>query len=414
MSEEGVPLQQVIASHRAGHLQEAEAGYSAWLSAHPDDPDALHFLGLLRMHQGRPEEAIELVRRSISVLPDNPHAWNNLGNLFLKADREDEAITAYERAAVLAPDMLEAIHNLGVVLRKRRRAEEAIAVFSRVIAANPRFAPAWENLAAILYRLGRPDDAAAAYRNWFEADPENPVARHMVAATSGDAMLDRAPTDYLATTFDGFADSFDASLQRLGYVAPQLLASILGEHVNVGRGNLDTLDAGCGTGLCGVLLRSTARTLVGVDLSRGMLEKARQRGIYDELVQGELCEFMRARPAAFDVIVSGDTLIYFGALDAPLDAARAALKPGGVFAFTVEAAPPDSRDGFILEAHGRFTHTRDYLESRLLNAGFETPHIEQAVLRKELDLEVAGFAVVAHAARRDGSTHRADAHPSQR
>jgi predicted TPR repeat methyltransferase len=395
MAEARTSLEESIAAHQAGRLEEAEAGYLACLDERPDDPDALHFLGLLRMHQRRPQEGLELVRRSISLLPTNPHAWNNLGNMLVNAGRDDEALAAYERAASLAPGMIQAIHNVGVLLRRSRRLEDAVAVFTRIIATDPRFTPAYENLASLLYRMGRTEHVAAVYRQWHEVDPENPVARHMALATSGGAVPDRAATDYVATTFDEFADTFDQSLNKLEYVAPQLLAALLGEHVATGRGDLDVLDAGCGTGLCGLLLRSTAGRLVGVDISRGMLAKAKERAIYDELVPGELCDVMRSRPGSFDVIVSGDTLIYFGALDDPLAAARTALRPGGVFAFTLEEGPPDSPAGYALLAHGRYAHSRRYIESRLEDAGFSDVSIESAILRKEVDEDVNGFAVIA-------------------
>jgi len=390
-------LQIAMDAHRAGRLDDAEAGYLQCLAAQPTDPDALHFLGLLRLHQNRPDEAIELVTRSVAVLPTNPHAWNNLGNLLLNAGRDDEAIAAYERAANLAPDMVQAIYNLGVILRRRRRVDDAITTFMRVIAANPSYTPAYENLASLLYRMGRTDDVATVYRRWLEVDPDNPIARHMAVATSGGEAPDRADAEYLTSTYDEFADSFDFSLKRLDYAAPQLIASALGEHVDFGRRSLDILDAGCGTGLCGLLLRSTARTLVGVDLSRAMLEKARQREIYDELVQGDLCEFMRSRPLTFNVIVSGDTLIYFGALDEPFTAALDALRPGGVLAFTLEVAPPGSPEDRVLLDNGRFAHARSYVEERLATAGFDTTQIENAVLRKEVGRNVDGLLVLARA-----------------
>jgi predicted TPR repeat methyltransferase len=398
VSESRETLQEAMAAHQAGRLEEAEAGYLGCLAGQPDDPDALHFLGLLRLHQHRADEAIELVTRSVTVLPTNPHAWNNLGNLLLNAGRDDEALAAYERAANLAPDMVHAIYNLGVILRKRRRVGDAIDTFMRVIAANPSYAPAYENLASLLYRMGRTDDVATVYRRWLEVDPDNPIARHMAIAAAGvGEKPDRADTEYLTSTYDEFADSFDFSLERLDYAAPQLIAAALGEHVDFGRRSLDILDAGCGTGLCGMLLRSSARSLVGVDLSRAMLEKAKEREIYDELVKGELCAFMRSRPVSFDVVVSGDTLIYFGALDEPFAAAIDALRPGGTLAFTLEAAPPDSQDGFVLLSNGRYAHEKAQVEACLTTAGFESAQIENAVLRKEVGKDVNGFLVLARA-----------------
>src|SRR5699024_10679782 len=131
---------------------------------------------------------------------------------------------------------------------------------------------------------------------------------------------------------------------------------------------LDMLDAGCGTGLCAPLLRAHASHLVGVDLSSGMIEKARQRGGYDELVVAELTAFMQDRPASFDVIVSADTLIYFGDLTPVMHAASQALRPGGRLAFTLEAAADDTAQ-IVLGPSGRYQHGRDHLLHVLDQAG---------------------------------------------
>ena len=103
--------------------------------------------------------------------------------------------------------------------------------------------------------------------------------------------------------------------------------------------SLDVLDAGCGTGLCGPLVAPYARRLVGVDLSEGMLARARARNVYDELVRRELTAYLHDCTGAFDVIVSADTLVYFGPLEEVLAAAGNALRAGGVLIFTVEELP---------------------------------------------------------------------------
>src|SRR5262245_51142871 len=158
----------------------------------------------------------------------------------------------------------------------------------------------------------------------------------MVAAVSQHDVPARAADDYVRELFDGAARSFDANLGKLNYRAPELVVAAL----NATGAALDAvLDAGCGTGLCGPLLRPHCARLVGVDLSSQMVERARGRQCYDELVVDELSTFMRSRPSAFDAIVSADTLVYFGALEEPLSAAHVALRDAGVLVFTVEALP---------------------------------------------------------------------------
>jgi predicted TPR repeat methyltransferase len=387
-------LQRVIELHKAGRLAEAEAGYMVLLRAHPDDGDVLHFLGMLRMHQGRRGAALALIRRSLNLLPANPHAWNNLANLLTAEERDDEAEAAYTRALDLEPKLAEAWFNLGVLFRRSRRPDKALESFRKVLESNPGFVKGYESLGLLLYRMGRLGDAAEVYRQWASVAPDNPIPRHMVAATSGADVPERATDQYVSHLFDSFAGSFDECLARLGYAAPSLLAAAISERMKFGEGRFDILDAGCGTGLCGVLLRSSAKHLVGVDLSSGMLAQARGRKIYDELIESELCACMRARPGAFDIVNCADTLVYFGALEEAAAAAATCLRPGGLFAFTAEAEPGDSPHRYRLQAHGRYTHRADYVRESLQAAGFAAPEIEPVVLRKERGEDVKGHLVV--------------------
>ena len=73
----------------------------------------------------------------------------------------------------------------------------------------------------------------------------------------------------------------------------------------------------------------------------------------------------------FDLIISADTLVYFGALEAVFDAAYRALRPDGLLIFTVEEAGDDQPEtGYRINPHGRYSHSRAYVESALTAAGF--------------------------------------------
>jgi predicted TPR repeat methyltransferase len=386
-------LRRAHTAHQEGRLSEAESGYRSVLRIRPEDPDALHFLGMLHFQRGDRSEAIQLVRRSLASLGSNPHAWNNLGNMLLACDRLQEAAEAYERATQFGSQIAETWYNRAVCLRRTRQYDLAIDCFLKTIELKPQYAPVYERLGMMLYSLGRFRDAADVYRKWLVQDPANPVARHMLSALSGEDVPARADDEYLRVLFDRFASSFDENLTELGYRAPELLAATLGEYVAT-DGRLEILDAGCGTGLCGPLLRSMARRLVGVDLSPGMVDKARPRNVYDELVVGELCNLMRARPGAFDVIVSADTLVYFGALEEAAAAARQSIRPRGVLAFTVERLA-DGEEPYRLQPHGRYAHREDYVRQVLLNAGFARVDSKPVVLRRERGEDVHGHLVAA-------------------
>lgn len=410
-----------------GRARDAEAVCRRALASIPGHPDALHYLGMAAYQQGRVDEAIVLVRQSLERAPDQPDWHSNLGIMLLAQDDLDGAIAAFRKAIDLQPAHAHASNNLGVLLRVLGRYQEAEAAYRGAIDVNPGYADAYHNLAIVLELMGRTPDAALAHfkalalrpgdpnawrhlalayclhgdresalelcREWLTRCPGDPQALHTLAACSGRDVPPRASDAYVEQVFDRFAESFEAKLARLEYRAPALIVSALSTAAIAGREDLDVLDLGCGTGLCGELLAPFASRLVGVDLSRGMLHHAAAKHVYDELVQTELTAYLRRFKGAWDVIVAADALVYFGALEPVVAAAATALRAGGVFAFTVEhAVDPESTTTYAIQPHGRYMHCVDYVERLLGEAGLHTV-IEQAELRKESGLPVAGLVV---------------------
>jgi predicted TPR repeat methyltransferase len=397
------------------------------LEVRPGHPDALHYSGMSAYQQGSVDEAIELVRQSLEGAPEQSDWHSNLGIMLLAQDDLDGAIAAFRTAIHLQPAHAHASNNVGVLLRVLGRYEEAEAAYRAAIDADPNYADAYHNLAVLLDLLNRSPEAAIAHfkelvlrpgdpnawrhlalayclhgdrdkaielcGEWLARRPGDPQAIHTLAACSGRDVPLRASDAYIEQVFDNFAESFEAKLARLQYRAPELIASSLAA-VGIGdRRDLDVLDLGCGTGLCGPLLAPFANRLVGVDLSNGMLQHAAAKHVYDELVQAELTAWLQQFRSAWDVIVAADTLVYFGALDAVVGAAATALRPGGVFLFTVEhAVGASSTSTYTIQLHGRYDHCVDYVERLLVTAGLE-PIIERAELRKESGLPVAGLVV---------------------
>jgi len=425
-------LQQAMSDHGAGRFDTAQSLYEQVLAREPAQPDALHLLGVLQAQRGRHDLAAELIARAIAANPGEAMFHNNLGNVCVESSRFDEAEAHYVHALELDPARLDALNNLGVLLGRRGRPEDAERLLLKVIELAPDFADARQNLANHYLRVGRlgdavqqcfdglivaprsaalrrilglaystqgmKDEAVAVYRAWLDAEPGNPLAEFHLRACTGDDVPERAPDVYVARVFDSFAASFDAKLADLSYQAPALVAAAVARHAGTPARALDLLDAGCGTGLCGPLLAPWARRLVGVDLSEGMLRKAAARRVYDDLFCGELVAFLRTQEVAWDLIVSADTLCYFGALEAFAAAAFAALRGDGLLVFTVEAH--DDAEGapdYRLHEHGRYSHRRRYLENVLRSAGLVPVETQAVVLRMEAGKPVDGWLVSARA-----------------
>ena len=432
-------LHDAIAALREERIDEAESKLLAILRRWPAEPNATQFLGIVRHTQGRIDQAVALIRDSLAADPSNAGAWNNLGNVLLSAGRLDDALKAYEEGAAIAPDQpgaADALSNLGTVYRKLSRLSDAEAACRRAIAARPDFADAWYNLSITLIAQGRVRDglvasskaitlwprhlqardqvlralvllgereqAAALYRDWLAEEPDNPVVQHQLAACLGVDAPERASDAYVRQVFDAFATSFDAKLESLHYRAPELVAQALASVAGVPRGALAIVDVGCGTGLCGPLVKPWARTLAGCDLSVGMLRRARERRVYDVLHQSELVYYLDTQPDTFDAIVCADTLCYFGKLEAALAAARRSLRAGGCLVFTVESVPDDETRPHVLNANGRYAHGATYLRRTLDAVGLSLVSLQRETLRQEAGLAVEGWVVVARNA--DGQT----------
>lgn len=421
-------IQQAISLHRAGNLAQAEQIYQGVLAGNPDHVEALHFMGVLHHERGESERARASIEHAVALAPDYADAHNNLGNVLKESNQLDGALRAYLRVVELEPGHANAWNNLGVVLRslghydeadrayahalalnpalvaawqnrgnllaRTNRFDEAITCFLKVLELNPRDTAAYDALGRSLYRSGKIEQAIQVYQKWLRADPDSSVAKHMLAACSGDASPERASDAYVRDVFDVFAGSFDQVLDQLGYRAPALIGELLERSLASPDGSLVIADAGCGTGLCADFLRPRASHLVGVDLSPGMLAKARARKTYDQLIEAELSAWLASQPPVHDLIVSADTLCYFGELKAVTLHAAAAMKAGALLVFTVEKAGDDVQS-YQLNASGRYSHAERYVRECIGEAGLHLLGIEQVELRRELGQAVGGFLVSA-------------------
>jgi predicted TPR repeat methyltransferase len=419
-----------VQCHREGNLDAAERLYEAVLELVPEQPDALHFLGVLLHQRGDSARGAELIRKAIARAPGNAGLFNNLGNVLYEAERFEEAAAAYEQALVLAPDA-GTYNNLAITRRVQTRFEDAEAAYESALALDPKHADAHNNFGNLLASrgrireaiehfctamtlrpnhpearrqlgvaystLGRKAEAANVYRQWVEDEPDNAVAAHMLAACSGVAVPERASDRFVERVFDNFARSFDVKLAKLEYRAPELVLLALQTAVGKPEKKMIALDAGCGTGLCGSLIEPYVSELTGIDLSGQMLVKAKGRSAYTELVKAELGAYLAGQSGRFDLIVSADTLVYFGALDSVLRGAAGALTQQGLLIFSVERAAEerDGDPGHRLNAHGRYSHSESYVRRAIGEAGLELRSVALGVLRREGGLPVDGLIVTA-------------------
>jgi tetratricopeptide (TPR) repeat protein len=190
-------LKQAVDLHRAGRLDEAEAGYRRVLVEEPGNPDALHFLGLVAYQSGRAKEAVDLIRRAIAIRA-KPAYWYNLGHAYLSCENYPAAEEAFRQTVLLAPTHAEALFHLGNMLRARDDKEGAIDYYRRAAAAKPDFADAHANLGLLTSEIGEAAEAIQHLERAHQLRPDNleflvnlGVARTRVSAKQARADFQR-------------------------------------------------------------------------------------------------------------------------------------------------------------------------------------------------------------------------------
>lgn len=352
-----------------------------------DEADAL-------LQQDRAAEALPLLERALVLRPNHAEAHFKLGNARKALNQPDEALLSYERALQIRPEYPQALNNAGTILQMQARFEAALGFYERAAACKPSTPEAFINLGYAYQMLGGNDRAMACYSAGLQAFPDSAVLRHMLDAAAGTTTA-RAPDDYVRSHFDDFACIFDRLLlQDLNYRIPEVLSLALRDIPAVPHSGLVILDLGCGTGLCGVAMRDIAAHLTGIDLSPRMLAKARERGVYDELVETDISAYLEQCAAEqFDLILAADVFIYIGDVAGILEQSARVLRHGGALAFSIETNPrPDS--DYALEPSGRYSQSSGYIRRLAAQYGYAELKCLEQTIRLESGKPVAGQVYV--------------------
>jgi predicted TPR repeat methyltransferase len=341
---------------------------------------------------GRAAEAVVVLRQAITEDPNNYQLHDELGETLCHLNRVEEGIGSFMTALRIRPDSEEACYKIGLAFCMRGMFNLSITWFERAITFNPAATRNFAPLGRALMAGGCYQMASKVYQQWIDAEPDNPMPRHLLSAVLGSQEMTRASPEYVRDLFNRHAPDFDTDLARLKYCGPEVLVRHLSQVSAVPSAGWDILDVGCGTGLAGVLLRPLARRLTGVDLSRCMLDVARARNIYDEVIEMDLIDYLRRQSNSFDVIAAADVLPYLGDLSEFFRFSRQSLRAGGFVVIIVEALCCEGT--YRLNPTGRFSHNSNYLRRVMGATGLDVVQLAEEICRHEGDEPVPAFVAI--------------------
>jgi predicted TPR repeat methyltransferase len=389
------------------------------ISAGNTAPELRHNLGVALLRSGKPDKAIPEFQAAIEARPKYPSAYFQLAAAHRALGDDKSARSVLLKELELSPGHAAGWHALARLDEEAGNLEIATSLYRRAIRADNRLLAAHRGLADVLARQGRPAESMTAFARAQDLAIDLAAAKALQGKSGvsvaelqqritpdefGDQLHQalsglvglppplQIAGDEVTTLYERYADRFDAHLTGgyLQYRGPEAVAAAI--KPILGDQRVDILDLGCGTGLCGPLLRPMARMLTGVDLSPAMIEKSRARNVYDNLIVGDLVHTMKQAPTSADLMVAADVLIYMGDLAPTFEAAFTALRPGGYFIFTVEAA---NVDRYRLDLNTRrYTHGEPYVKHLTKIYGFEEIVFDRPSLRLNKLAPVPGFLVV--------------------
>jgi predicted TPR repeat methyltransferase len=413
-----------INAFESGRFSEAEKNFESSLRLIPERVSTLNNLASTRIKLGKPQAALEALDRVLAHEPENLEALSHRGAAFAELERHDEAIACYDRVLARDPDRSAVLFHRGVSLGLLERDNEAIVAFDRALALDPRhaetwlrrgqsflrlldheqalasiakaldiepsFAEAWTIRGTLLAELKRSDEAADAFEQAIKHGGDEKLNGFFLAGMKSGDQPAAPPRHYVESLFDDYAETFDDHLVKvLHYQAHDILIQSL-QTLNPKRFER-VLDLGCGTGLCGRLLKPIAARLDGVDLSANMLEKAAKRGIYADLVHADIGEYLHATERTYDLVVAGDVFIYIGDLSSIFSGVARVIEPGGWFCFSSEKAEGD--DDFALRPTLRYAQSERFIRRLAAENGFAVREIQHQPVREDRHQPIPGLFV---------------------
>jgi predicted TPR repeat methyltransferase len=365
-----------------GRVVEATAHLVQAFKINPKDAIVAFNVGVVLGAQHMFKEAVVLFREAIALNPSRADAQASLAYYLTQLAQYDEAEHHYMEALKINPLHWQARVDLGLALLDQGKIVEAFEqaeILSRAETA-PDFPH--KNFGILLARAGCPDGARLCFENHLARVPADADKIAMLLASVGGTLPDRASDQQIAQLYAARAHRWDVGASgQTGYQGHRLVAAALDE---LGAISVETIvDAGCGTGLVGELVRAKASHLIGIDMSDAMLAQARQKNVYDALICGDLLDYLTSHPQSCDIIASAATLIHFGDLDPVFAAAAQCLRANGLFAFTLfpndddpEAVAIGTLNG--LAQGGCFRHGDGYVARTAAKHGFSV-----ALLRRD-------------------------------
>ncbi|HLB42882.1 MAG TPA: tetratricopeptide repeat protein [Gammaproteobacteria bacterium] len=381
-----------LAYNKLNRKKEAMCIYEAILELAPQHVGAHFQISCLLMQDEKYPLAIEHLSIIEQAHTSHFETKTNFATCLFKLGRLSEAKFYYLEALILSPSDTQLFFNLGVIETQLGRMSSATDFYLQALKINPDFFEVYYNLGVLSLRTKGPEVALGYFHEALRLQPHNTIVQHLIDVLTQDKHLSTLPADFVNSLFDSYADHYDVHLiDILHYQLPQLFLKQINELVGDAYQQWFIVDLGCGTGLCGKYFKTKTNTVIGVDLSKKILDVAAKKHIYDELILCDVLLFLADKHHLYDLIIAGDVLGYVGDLSVLFSHTQQALKKLGLFVFSAEIS---EQVGYHVTPFGRFVYNKHYLDQLVMQNQLTVVRYERVTLRTENNVPVLGHLYV--------------------
>ncbi len=165
-------IENVEKNNKDGHFQHTEHLFRSILQRNPNNPNALHSLGIIALQKGNHDDAVELISKAIANNPQIPQYYHTLGLVFEILGKYKEAVAAYQKAVSIKPDYTEAYHNMAIALQSQHQYAAAVEKCKQAVSIKPDYAEAYNTMGFSLEKQQQFTEAITNYKKaiQFKAD----------------------------------------------------------------------------------------------------------------------------------------------------------------------------------------------------------------------------------------------------
>ena len=373
-------------------FEESFFNFNKALQLNEKNTDILNYLGDLHFKYKKYKQAKEYFHKALTHNQSDNISMSNLGICLYRLGDTENAITNLQKSLEIEPNYISALNNLAAINMDLENYQEGLSLLQKVISLDKNNFLANKNVGLLYTKIEDFEKAKIFLENALKYNKDDDELNFIYDSVNNKTPKN-APLNYVESLFNNYAKNFEISLtKQLDYKFPKKMCEFVIDYNDIPNTFDNAIDLGCGTGLSGEVFRDYVDFFTGVDLSKNMLDIAKKKKIYDELLTGDIYSILEKNVKKYNLFIIADVFIYIGELQDVFSKIKNRSEDGAVVIFSTEHL----EEGDYKLVKQRYRHSKNYIEKILKQNNFNFIDFKTEKLRKDKDGYIIGGIYLAN------------------